>query len=310
MYEDRHGDTWQGDRFVEGGESAVARHQNVSGMDRNLFSSMRAGNEFTYRIAARPGTYELRLIFAETEYGSGNPLGGGETSRLFDVFLNGKKVLDTFDVIADAGGPNLATVKVFKDVRPMPDGKVHVRFAAKSGRAFVNAIALDAGTPGRLNPIRIAGHREAFRDNRDQEWKPDLHRVSGIQITRAQAPPAAIADPEVFRGEVYGNFAYRIPVPPGQYTLKLYFNEFWFGPKAPGQGGRGSRIFNVYCNHRVLLKDFDLFAEAGGSMIPVVKTFRSIEPANDGKLLLQFEPRINYAMINAIEVLDEGRQSP
>ena len=52
--------------------------------DPHLLKSSRSG-QFQYDIPLRQGSHELHLYFAETEYGEGNPLGGGEASRIFDV---------------------------------------------------------------------------------------------------------------------------------------------------------------------------------------------------------------------------------
>ena len=51
-----------------------------------------------------------------------------------------------------------------------------------------------------------------------------------------------------------------------------------------------------------LLVDFDLFREAG--LNTVVKQFHGLTPA-DGYINLTFTPRVNYACINALELIDE-----
>jgi hypothetical protein len=37
-----------------------------------------------------------------------------------------------------------------------------------------------------------------------------------------------------------------------------------------------------------------------------MREFSGVAPNAQGKLILQFVPRTNYAMVNAIEVIDEG----
>jgi hypothetical protein len=86
----------------------------------------------------------------------------------------------------------------------------------------------------------------------------------------------------------------------------LHFVEFYFGPQLPGGGGVGSRIFNVSCNGRTLLEDFDVYKE-GGNMRVVTKTFANIKPSPQGKINLTFEPVINNATISGIEILDESQ---
>jgi hypothetical protein len=112
----------------------------------------------------------------------------------------------------------------------------------------------------------------------------------------------------LFQSERYGNFSYAIPVTTDStYTLTLRFAETWFGAGRPGTGGTGSRLFDVYANGRALLRNFDVIKEAGGPMRQLKKVFKGLEPNAQGKLNLQFVPVRNYAMVNAIEVIDEGR---
>lgn len=56
-----------------------------------------------------------------------------------------------------------------------------------------------------------------------------------------------------------------------------------------------------------LLRNFDIFKEAGGEDRPIRKVFHSLQPNAQGKLVFSFVPVRNYACINAIEVVDEGR---
>jgi hypothetical protein len=99
----------------------------------------------------------------------------------------------------------------------------------------------------------------------------------------------------------FGHFRYVIPVALGEkYTVKLYFLEHWFG--APN-GGVGSRIFDVTCDGSMLLKNFDIYREAGSG--PLVKTFLHVEPTAQGKIELSFMPVVNYPSVSAIEVIPE-----
>jgi hypothetical protein len=277
------------------------RHQEVQGLDRNYFTAMRTG-DFDYDIPLAPGVYELHLVFADTETTSDS----GEGDRGFVVTANGSPLLPDFDVVDDAGGTGLATEKVFKDIGPAADGKLHLAFRSpSSGKAFVNAIALLPGIPGRMRPVRMVARKGPYRDSAGNTWMPDRFVRSGVVISRPSLP-AAVPQPELYRGERYGHFVYTIPVAAqGRYTVKLYFNEFWFGPSSPGGGGAGSRIFRVFCNHNLLLDNFDLFRDAGGSGRGLVKTFRNLAPNAQGKLVLQFEPQVNYALVNALEVMDD-----
>jgi large repetitive protein len=96
--------------------------------DPRLYQSRRQGN-FRYDIPLNPGFYELRFHFAETHFGEDNTAGlGGEGSRAFAVQINGNTVINRRDVVGEAGA-SAAHVKVFKDVYPAADGKIHLTFA-------------------------------------------------------------------------------------------------------------------------------------------------------------------------------------
>src|SRR5690606_18868389 len=104
----------------------------------------------------------------------------------------------------------------------------------------------------------------------------------------------------------YGHFSYAIPFDTrGRYTVVLHFAEFYFGPQRLGGGGAGSRVFNVFCNGKTLLENFDVYKECG-SLRLVTKTFTNIKPSAQGKINLTFEPVVNNATISGIEILDES----
>ena len=116
---------------------------------------------------------------------------------------------------------------------------------------------------------------------------------------------AGTRDPELYRAERFGNFTYTIPVVPGRYRVTLKFAETWFGPGKPGGGGRDYRMFDVYANGVALLKNFDIYEEAGGPDRALDRTFRGITPNALGKIVLSFVPVKNYASVNAIEIAED-----
>ena len=61
---------------------------------------------------------------------------------MFDAFINGKKVLENFDIIGEAGGPDKAVDRTFSGIAPDPEGLVKIRFVAKVQSAKVCAIEI------------------------------------------------------------------------------------------------------------------------------------------------------------------------
>jgi hypothetical protein len=57
----------------------------------------------------------------------------------------------------------------------------------------------------------------------------------------------------------------------------------------------------------MLLHDFDIIQAAPGAFQPMVREFHNLRPNGQGKLLISFSPRANYAEVRAIEVLDEAK---
>ncbi len=306
-YIDRRGKVWQGDRYFKGGEAASSSQQTISRtLDPTIFQQSRAG-EFSYDIPLKRGVYELRLYFAETVFGPTTFSGGGESSRVFDVDMNGKPLLVGFDIYRDAGGDNIAYERVFKDVAPASDGYLHLRFHPSSReKPILTAMEIVPGIPGKLHPLRLVARDNSYTDRAGQVWSPDCYFFHGRLISH-RGPVENTADPDLYTAERYGNFDYAIPVAPGTYGVTLRFAETYFGEANSGFGGIGSRIFNVYCNGVALLRNFDIFKEAGGASRALDKTFHGLKPNAQGLLVLSFVPIENYAEVNAIEVVDESQ---
>jgi hypothetical protein len=304
-YVDGFGRTWQTDRYFNGGTAVHSSNLSILGTrDPHLYQNRREGT-FTYDIPLKPGVYELRLHFAETLYGDGNAVGGGgETSRLFDVSINGQNVLHNFDLIADAGATT-ADVKAFKDISPAGDGKLHLKFDAVSNPSILNAIEIIPGIPGRMRSMRIVAQSQAFTDKDGLYWEPDRYARGGQLVVRREQV-SNTSDPELYYGERFGNITYVIPVPPGSYRVTFHFSETWFGPGNAGGGGVGSRVFDILCNGVALKLNFDIYKEAGGAKRALAWTVHDIHPNHQGKLSISLVPVENYASINALEIVDES----
>ena len=308
-YIDRFGSVWSGDRFFSDGAvfSTPAGYRITGTRDAAIFQARREGT-FKYDIPLKPGTYELHLYFAETLFGEGNIAGGGETYRIFNILANGKTLTQDLDVIADAPGSNTADVKVYKDISPDTDGLLHLAFLpGVKEKPFINAIEIVPGIPGKMRPVRIVARDTSVTTKDGSLWSADRYFRGGQTVLRADLIKDT-ADPDLYIGERFGNFSYTIPVVrAGHYTATLRFTESWFGAKKPAGGGADERVFDVYCNGLALLRNFDIYKEAGGGDRALDKVFTSLQPNAQGKLVFSFVPVKNYACVNAIEVMDEGR---
>ncbi len=303
---DHYGNTWSGDRYYDGGEERkVPRRHIANTLDPDIFSHWRQGS-FSYHIPLKKGVYELRLYFAEMVYGEDNVAGGGEATRLFKILANNQQLVRNLDVISDAQGSNTADIKVFRDIQPGDDGMLHLQFVSSVNNVpFVNGIEIVPSRPGAIRPIRILARDSAFTDEKNRLWSADRYFHGGMLVQRHD-PVAGADDEGLYQNERFGNFSYIIPVAlGGRYDVTLKFCEDWMGPDRTGGGGVGSRVFNVSFNGRLLLANFDVFKQVG-SLHALDKTFKGLEPNAQGKLTFAFTPIHGYAMVNAIEVLDEA----
>ena len=312
-YIDRSGYLWTGDAYFNSGTASEIRYGRLGRTaDQSLYQHARHGTEFAYDIPLKPGVYEMRLHFAESSMRV--PIVGenGESMRRFRVFANDRQVLpppdrrhvSQFYISSDIGGEDLADVKVFKDISPASDGKLHLKFLADREDAIVNAIEIIPGLPGRLHPVRICATDRPTVDDRGNVWLPD-NIAQGGRLSAFNRPISGTGTSTLFQGERFGHFFYTIPVAPSRYTVSLGFAENFHTVwrTAPGAG---QRLFNVYINGVRALRDFDVFGTAGGALKAINRTFRDIEPSPQDKIVITFEPVTDPAIVNTVEVIDQG----
>jgi hypothetical protein len=292
---DSTGMRWGPDQYFHLGGTVQRTEGSIERTsDPMLFNHGRNGY-FYYDIPLAPGVYELHLYFA-TE---------GRDLSTFSVVANGNHILRGFDINGDAGGPNLADERIFRDVSPDKDGLLHLDFEAEQGMPVLNALALLPGIPHKQAPIRIVTQPTSVTDHNGIVWHPDTYFLNGHareQRVHVEGTP----DSDLYERERFGNFSYAIPVDTrDRYTMVLHFAELYFGTPGSGGGAPGDRLFRVFCNGSTLLDNVDLYKEAG-SLHAVTKTFYHLRPSPQGKLNLTFESIVNNATVSAIEVIDES----
>jgi hypothetical protein len=310
---DRSGRTWGPDRFFTGGNTLVRSSERiVRTLDPEIYRHLRSG-DFRYDIPLAPGNYELHLHFAETglsDFISADSSGEGQ--RLFRVTVNGDRILNAFDVVADAAGANIADERVFRNISPAEDGFLRLTFNAMRSTAMLNAIEVLRVSPGQVRPIRIrAGWTTAWQDPGGQPWQADSYFMGGNALIRntnpAQAGNSTSPEIAIYGSERWGHFSYALPVADGRYRVTLKFCEGHYGKRNTGAGGVGSRLFDVYCNGEALMRNFDIIKEAEGEGRPIDRTFVGIRPNAQGKILLTFVPVAGMACVNGIEVVEDAR---
>jgi hypothetical protein len=128
---------------------------------------------------------------------------------------------------------------------------------------------------------------------------PDAPPRLGSQRDTSDAI-AGTTDEPLFQTFRYGRekLRYRFAVPDGEYRVELYFMEPWYG--RGGGNCTGWRLFDVAVNDATVLRDVDLWREAGYAHA-VKKTVAG--RARDGWLEISFPRVASYqAVISAIAI--------
>jgi hypothetical protein len=273
------------------------------------------------------GTYVVQLKFAEI-------YGWKVGQRIFDVHIEGRTVLASFDLIATAGRftayDRTFTVEV-------TDGTLDITFAATTESPKINAIRVIGGpaapltatptstaatatttpartatatatpTPSATRPptsydvaVNCGGAAYTARDGKlwqgDQAYTVGSWGYSGGKAYAASVPIAGTDDDILYQSEHYGASVYRFDVAPGIYAVQLKFAEIYASKV-------GQRIFDVQIEGMAALSALDLFAVAG-RYTAYDRTF-TVE-VTDGILDIAFIARVNQPKINAIRVTAVG----
>ena len=159
--------------------------------------------------------------------------------------------------------------------------------------------------------IRIlSGASRSYVDRAGKLWNPDTYFSGGKTVRSSVQRIWRTQDANIYRSSRQGDFQYDIPLKPGIYELRLHFAETFYGPEEIGNGGEGSRVMTATANGKVLLNDFDILLDAGGSRTADVKVFTGLSPAGDGQLHLGFSSvRGGSAMLSALEILPGLKES-
>lgn len=120
-YLDSLGQTWEADRGFLGSSYATQLADNIGGTpDPELYKTFRVANvggSFAYQLEVPgPGNYKVRLRNCESWV-------NGAGQRLFHVNINGQRVLENYDIFADAGGKFIAKDRTFTVAAVQDGGK-------------------------------------------------------------------------------------------------------------------------------------------------------------------------------------------
>ncbi len=285
---------YEADGSVSGGQTytyleSIDMAAVIDPAPQEVYQTERYGGDFTYTISnlILGKSYRVRLHFAESYWNNAG-------QRRFNVAINGRPILQEFDIIAAAGGRSRAAVQEFLAV-PDSNGRIVIRYTAGSADvATANGIQVIPVTPAlSVN----AGGPAAGSFNSDGFFSGGrVRRVDSAVIDTSALMPGA---PHLlYKSERNGDMTYTIPdlVPDGSYAVRLHFAEILLN-------GPGQRKFSVAINATRVLNDFDIVAAAGGANKAVVHQFAAVANTT-GQIIIQFSAgSIHIPKVSAIEVL-------
>jgi hypothetical protein len=291
-YTDHSGAVWSPASSCEGGESVRSTGASVTGTEDPAIydGGLRGFVRCTFH--APPGFYEMHLHFAEP-----TNLEPGE--RVVNISINAV-FNQSVDVVDRAGADHAATTVTIPGISPENDGTIHLDFTSEVSP--VNAIEILPAPSVQPLPVRLVAASSPYTDEHGVVWLSDRYFRGG----RHSHPPVReqSTDLGLYASGRVGNFEYAIPAPIGRkYRVTLYFREPWLGQPNGTPSSGGSRVFDVYANGEVALRNFNILAEGHGT--DVVKTIEHVAPTSQGVINLEFVQVANYPLVNAIEIAPE-----
>lgn len=270
------GNRWDADRLGQGGTPYTSENAVEGTTNPALLQAGRVGPTIRYAIPLPPGLYAVRLHWAETLC---RQLG----DRVFHVDINGRRVLRDFDVLQAAQGADRAWDEVFRYQVPDADGRIVVELIGSSHplstttEAFLSAIEVlpESGAQRRIT----CGTDRDWIDWSGQIWTAD-GRTKGDEVLHAtrsveQANPTLLDQGLYQTARVGQDFTYRLPLPPGLYSVHLLMAELW-------QEQPGRRPMDIWINGQALATGWDPATQAGAVARAADLRLDQVAPAADG----------------------------
>jgi hypothetical protein len=139
-YKDNAGVVWDSDRYFRGGVHIHHDGNKSAGSNSCEFHDERFGN-FAYAIpVVQEGVYTVKLWFCNDNVSNLQP--NGQRDNFFNVYLNGRTLLENFSIPAGESQPG-TIVKQFTGIKPNAQGKLIFSFVPIRGYASLNGIEVD-----------------------------------------------------------------------------------------------------------------------------------------------------------------------
>ncbi len=296
---DAAGNVWAADNGFIGGYAYYDSNAIANTNTPALYQAQRynVGAPLEYRFAVPDGSYAVTLKFAETYFTSAG-------QRVANIVINGQTVQQNFDIIAAAGGPNLAIDETY--TVNVTNGMIDIQLTPVVQNPEINALQIvAAGTGNNLGngsggsgftPIRVRAGGGAVTDATGNLWAADTGFIGGFAYADSNAIPNTDT-PALYQAQRYNVGApleYRFTVPSGSYAVTLKFAETYFT-------NTGQRVANILINGQTVQQNFDIVAAAGGPDLAVDETYPVSAP--NGVIDIQLTSVVQNPEINAIQIV-------
>ncbi|MDJ0925704.1 MAG: malectin domain-containing carbohydrate-binding protein, partial [Acidimicrobiia bacterium] len=245
----------------------------------------------TFDFLVVDGTYEVRLLFAET-YGPASV----DDGRLFDVEIEGVQVLDDFDVWETAGNidhkavietflvevndGNGLTIETLNNVENASVRGIMIRKVVYAANAGAGAVGIwDAGSG-------FVSGGSSFN--------------TGDTITLDPSAPRNTPQ-SVFQNELYGDTTWTFSVDNGDYEVQLFLAETFATTV-------GARVFDVSIEGNPVLSGFDMVAAGYLHDVGFVQRFDST--VSDGDVVIDFVTVTDNASVKGIVIIEKALAAP
>ena len=315
-YTDASGNVWDADNSYNTGNTNSTSNSISGTTDDLLYQSERwdpsASPELSYAVNVASGDYEVTLHFAEIYSGT---MSVG--ARVFDVSLEGVKVLDNLDIYSEVGG-NTALTKTF--TTNVSDGTLNILFNHEVENPKISAIEIHqlsstgptptptpsptptpTPIPEPVAHLRVNTGGGSFIDTIGSVWDADNSYNTGNTYISSNSI-SATSDDALYQSERWDpasspELAYTFAVENADYDVVLHFAEIYSGAMSTG-----ARVFDVSLEGTKVLDNFDIYSEVGGNSA-LTKIFTTT--VSDGALDILFTHEVENPKISAIEVIQK-----
>lgn len=120
--------------FMDGSNATYSNTLQINNTEEDEIYRSEKYGLVTYNVRLYNGVYNLKLMFAENYFTQTG-------KRIFDVYVEGNKVLQDFDIFSLVGN-NTAYVKEVNNLI-ISDGELNIHFAAKTDNPLINGIVIE-----------------------------------------------------------------------------------------------------------------------------------------------------------------------